>query len=112
MRQRWTAKGASAWGEGAGGAHRDDDVVDRLAGAWSLNRVDRPASSAQPSANHSSTTPVSAFWVTGTTGAETRTAATISPAALDRATMGPILLPAGAACGRVAGGHRVGLPWS
>src|SRR5215203_4945318 len=59
---------------------------------WSLNRVDSTASNAQPSANASSTTPVKAFSLTGTKGAAMRTTATISPAAMDRATIDPILV--------------------
>ena len=59
---------------------------------WSLNRVDSTASNAQPSANASSTTPVSTFSVAGMNGMATRTTAAISPAAMDRATIDPILL--------------------
>ena len=58
---------------------------------WSLNRVDSTASNAQPSANASSTTPVSTFSVAGMNGMATRTTAAISPAAMDRATINPIL---------------------
>src|SRR5215213_2526843 len=59
---------------------------------WSLNRVDSTSSNAQPSANPSSTTLVKAFSLTGRTGAAMRTAATISQAAMDRATIDPILV--------------------
>src|SRR5215211_7621223 len=57
---------------------------------WSLNRVDSTASNAQPSAN--STAPVSAFSLAGMNGMATRSTAAISPAAMDKATINPILL--------------------
>src|ERR671912_2255279 len=59
---------------------------------WSLNRVDSAANNAHPRANANSTTPVMTFSSAGTNGAATRTTATISPAAIDAATINPILL--------------------
>ena len=59
---------------------------------WSLNRTDSTANNAQPSAKASSTTPVSTFSLAGMNGMATRTTAAISPAAMDRATINPILL--------------------
>ena len=59
---------------------------------WPLNRTDSTANNAHPSAKASSTTPVSTFSVAGMNGMATRTTAAISPAAMDRATIDPILL--------------------
>jgi hypothetical protein len=59
---------------------------------WSLNLVESTASNAQPRANASSTTPVSTFSLAGMNGMATRATAAISPAAMDTATINPILL--------------------
>ena len=54
---------------------------------WSLSCTDKTASSAQPNANASSTTPVSTSAVAGMNGAATSATATTSPAAIDAATI-------------------------
>ena len=57
---------------------------------WSLNRRDRTASNAQPTAKPSSTTPVSTSARAGMNGAATSVTATTSPAAIDPATIQPM----------------------
>ena len=50
---------------------------------WSLNRTDRTASNAQPTAKPSSATPVSTSALAGMNGAATRATATTRPAIMD-----------------------------
>jgi hypothetical protein len=59
---------------------------------WSVSRTDSAANNAHPKANASRTTPVSTFSLPGMNGRATRTTARTRPAAIEPATIKPILL--------------------
>jgi hypothetical protein len=60
--------------------------------SWLVSRTDSAANNAQPNANASRTTPLSTLSLPGMNGRATRTTARTRPAAIEPATISPILL--------------------